>query len=181
MSFMNTEAQSTTLVTCRMIEHSHISCWGRQTKRGANSSILGQRIRKYFDRPADGHSEQFLRLADKEIGGLAKQTTVHRYVCNLLSRPNADPEAQHRAIDCLKRLIDEKLADHNSYYNLAVIYARAGNCKDAIENLTIASKEDKHHAITRKFITEVDQDEFKKIAADKECHEDWERVLNLFS
>jgi tetratricopeptide (TPR) repeat protein len=134
---------------------------------------------KKYRQEAEGQSEQFVRLAAEEIGGVIKQSDIARYDCNIKSRRTADPAASERAIRCLQDLVDKKFADYSTYYNLASVSSRLDRCKDAIKYLRRAAQEDTGHRITRRYI--LNDDDFVPMTKSPECGSEWESVLNLFS
>lgn len=133
---------------------------------------------KNFAQQADSHSQQFISLADNEIGGILKQAEISRYDCNTKSRRSSDQVASRSAITCLQGLIDKKIADHNTYYNLAAINSRLGNCKAAIDNLKLAADADVHREIARTYI--LHDDDFASMSKSSDCSQDWEKSLSQF-
>jgi hypothetical protein len=127
---------------------------------------------------ADNHTAQFVRLADDEIGGVLKQADIARYDCNTRSRHTSDRTASENALQCLQGLVDKKIADHNTYFNMAEISARLGSCQLAIDNLKLAAQEDAHHTITRSYISK--EEDFSLMSKSPECSSQWSAVLGLF-
>jgi len=76
----------------------------------------------------------------------------------------------------LQELVNKKIADHNTYYNLAAINSRIGDCKKSIDYLNKAIEEDTHHAITRSYVLhDVD---FASMSNSAKCEAEWGTILN---
>jgi tetratricopeptide (TPR) repeat protein len=146
-------------------------------RRGAQLDHSSPEYKIALER-ANRNSEQFLALANEEIGGLAKLPVITRYVCNTASRDTSSAETQTKAENCLNDLVAQNIADHNTYYNLAAIRARSNDFKASLEYLRKARLADRHHDITQNDLR-VEPD-FTNLSKSPEFHGEWEEVVKLF-
>lgn len=128
---------------------------------------------------ANDHTAQFGRLATGEIGGLVKQPDIKRYNCNTLSRRTRNGGMTAQAIRCLNDLVAEGIADHNTYYNLAALYARDLQFEKSLSFLKSAAKLDVRHDITQNYLR--NDPDFSALAKDSHYQSEWETAVQLFA
>jgi len=100
-------------------------------------------------RQSEEQASQFQALARTEMAGYVKQPTMRRYSCNLLSRTGTDTD---KAIECLRKLIENRYEDHGTFLNLAIMYTRKKDYDQAITNLKLAIDRDTNKVLTLAYI-----------------------------